>query len=106
MGLIQIALIWGAASSALFSSPVQSGEWENFKDLKEALVRSSAKRDVLLPNWVSTLDYKRSYSFYDVSALKKSEKPDEKILVAPPVSVPVVANDSGNGINPGNGKHD
>lgn len=106
MSLVQILLIWGAASAALFSSPVQSGEWENFKDLKEALVRSPAKRDVLLPNWVSTLDYKRSNSFYDVSALKKSEKPDEKIRVVPPVSVPVVSNDSGNRINTGNPKLD
>ena len=75
MGLIQIALIWGAASSALFSSPVQSGEWENFKDLKEALVRSSARRDLPLPVWAANLDYLRPYHFYDVP--KKTEKPDD-----------------------------
>lgn len=85
MSLVQILAIWGAASAALFSSPVQSGEWENFKDLKEALVRSPARRDVPLPPWVANLDYRRADSFYDPSALKKTEKK----TYAPPISVPV-----------------
>jgi len=93
MSLVQILAIWGAASAALFSFPVQSGEWENFKDLKEALVRSSARRDLPLPVWASNLDYPRLYHFYDVP--KKTEKPNESPLpvnpapVVPPV--PVVA---------------
>lgn len=71
MSLAQIALIWGAASSALFSSPVQSGEWENFKDLKQALVRSSSKHDIPLPRWASNLDYPRPFHFYDVPVDKR-----------------------------------
>lgn len=71
MGLIQIVLIWGAASSALFSPPVQSGEWENFKDLKEALVRSSSKRDIPLPRWAANLDYPRPFHFYDLPVDKR-----------------------------------
>lgn len=87
MGLIQIALIWGAASLALFSSPVQSGEWENFKDLKEALVRSSARRDLPLPVWAASLEYPRPYHFYDVP--KKTEKPDDSPPSRSSVSIPL-----------------
>ena len=73
MGLLQIAMIWGAASSALFSSPVQSGEWENFKDLKEALVRSRADRDFPLPVWAVKLDYPRPFHFYDVTPAQREK---------------------------------
>lgn len=65
-------MIWGAAQAALFSFPSQSqaGEWENYKDLKEALVRSSARRDVPLPFWASALEYKRENQFYDLPTIK------------------------------------
>lgn len=69
MSLVQILAIWGAASAALFTSPVQSGEWENFKDLKEAMVRSKAVKDVPLPPWVSRLEYKRPDVWYWTSDL-------------------------------------
>lgn len=82
MSLVQILAIWGAASAALFPLPAPAGEWENFKDLKEALVRSSARRDFQLPPWVSNLDYRRDDLFYDVSALIKTEKKTD----APPIA--------------------
>lgn len=71
MGLLQIAVIWGVATAALFPSPVRSGEWESYQDLKEAIVRSKSKRDVLLPFWVNSLDYQRPYYFWDVPSEKK-----------------------------------
>lgn len=87
MSLVQIAMIWGAASAALFSLPVKSGEWENFKDLKEALVRSSSKRDLPLPTWATKLDYPRPYHFYDLPANKKTEKTNDSPLPSPAPSV-------------------
>lgn len=90
MSLVQIAMIWGAASAALFSFPAQSGEWENFQALKEAMVRSSARRDVPLPAWASSLDYKRSYHFWDLPAPEpaKPAKQNEKSI--PIATDPVV----------------
>lgn len=73
MSLVQIAMIWGAASAALFSFPAQSGEWENFKELKEALVRSSSKRDIPLPRWAANLDYPRPFHFYDLPVDKRDK---------------------------------
>lgn len=81
MSLVQILVIWGAASAALFSFPVYSGEWENFKELKAAMVRSAARRDIPLPPWASTLDYVRPYHFWDLQPKRISDehsKPDEK----------------------------
>lgn len=99
MSLVQILVIWGAASAALFSLPVHSGEWENFKDLKEALVRSSATRDRSLPRWAMNLDYIRPYHFYDVP--NKTEKRDD--LPLPPASpVGAVVVDGVGSIRPGN----
>ena len=88
MSLVQILAIWGAASAALLPLPAPAGEWENFKDLKEALVRSSAKRDRPLPPWVASLDYKRPERFYDLTPLKKTETRDDSPLPssAPPSS--------------------
>lgn len=88
MSLVQILVIWGAASAALFSFPAQSGEWENFKDLKEALVRSSARRDLPLPVWASKLDYPRPFYFYDLPANKQTEKKDALPNNATPISDP------------------
>jgi len=107
MSLVQILAIWGAASAALFSFPVQSGEWENFKDLKEALVRSSSKRDLPLPIWASSLDYPRPFHFYDLPANKKTEKlNDSPLPVSAPSIVPVQPFASRNGVDTGNAKHD
>ncbi len=64
MALVQIIMIWGAASAALFPSPSSAGEFEEYQALKAAMVRSVAKRDIPLPPWVSNLDYRRPDSFY------------------------------------------
>lgn len=65
---LQIILIWGAASAALFSSPARAGEYEHYKDLRAALVRSDANRDRALPAWVGKLEYKRPDHWYWPSA--------------------------------------
>jgi hypothetical protein len=107
MGLVQIVMIWGAASAALFPFPAPAGEWENFKDLKEALVRSSAKRDRPLPPWVASLDYQRPSHFYDLTPLKKTETRDDSPLPAPAPSSAVSPSLVGLGGNDtGNAKHD
>lgn len=74
MGLVQIVLIWGVASAALFPSISSAGEWEEFKDLKAAMVRSSAKRDFQLPVWITTLDHPRPEIWYWIGP-KPAEKP-------------------------------
>lgn len=78
--LLQIIMIWGAAQAALFSFPAHAGEWESYKDLKQALVRSPARRDVPLPLWVNRLDYTRPYYFWDVTPAerKTEDKSHEK----------------------------
>jgi len=88
-------MIWGAAQAALFSFPsqVQAGEWENYQDLKAALVRSPARRDVPLPSWVSNLDYRRADIFYDVSALQKTEKKSNASTIPSPVPAAAPASD-------------
>lgn len=96
MSLAQILVIWGAASAALFSFPVHSGEWENFKDLKEALVRSSARRDVPLPAWAASLEYHRPFHFYDVGGLLKPEKKHDSPITSNPARSPL-SGASGNG---------
>lgn len=96
MGLVQIVLIWGVASAALFPSASPAGEWEDFKELKSAMVRSSAKRDFPLPVWASSLEYFRAPSWYDVPAQKPylapaSKKENDNPLSVAPAPVPVVA---------------
>ena len=66
-------------------------KYKNFKDLKEALVRSPAKRDRPLPPWVASLDYQRPSHFYDLTPLKKTETRDDSPLPAPsPVPSPSI----------------
>lgn len=93
MGLVQIFVIWGVASAALFPSISSAGEWEEYKDLKAAMVRSSAKRDFQLPVWITTLDRPRPGTWYWTGP-KPSEKPviSEPVKNAPPSSsVPLPA---------------
>jgi hypothetical protein len=57
---------WGVALAALFSIPVQAGEWENYLELKEAVVRSKAKRDIPLPSWIDARPYEpRPHSYLE-----------------------------------------
>lgn len=90
MGLVQIVLIWGAASAALFPSVSQSSEWDDYKELKAAMVRSSAKRDLPLPSWVSTLDKPRPVHWYWLGPSKavSAPLPEIKQNVSSPVSAP------------------
>lgn len=92
MGLIQIALIWGAASSALFHTPSFAGEWEHYQDLKSAMVRSKARSDVPLPIWASSLVYPRPSFFYDLPIIKKPE--DRDAPLAAPSPAPAVQSDT------------
>lgn len=86
MGLVQILAICGAASAALFPSLSHAGEWEEFKALKEAMVRSSAKKDLPLPAWAASLEY------YRPAHWQWSEKsvPDKKAPDVPPPPAPVL----------------
>lgn len=38
---------------AFFPILAGAGEWESYKDLKAAMVRSEAKRDLPLPPWIA-----------------------------------------------------
>lgn len=69
MSLVQILAIWGAASAALFSIPATAGEYESYKDLRAALVRSESRRDIPLPPWAARLEYKRPDVWYWTSDL-------------------------------------
>lgn len=84
MGLLQIILIWGALSGALFPSVSLAGEWEEYKALKDAMVRSTVKRDLPLPVWAAALDYPRA-AHWQWSGKSDSET---KALDAPPPSPP------------------
>lgn len=86
MGLVQIVLIWGVASAALFPFPVYSGEWENFKELQDSIVRSAARRDRPLPSWAISLDYRRPQYFWDLKKSTKEQKSDETPVLSSPVS--------------------
>lgn len=84
MGPVQILVIWGALSGALFPPVSQAGEWEEFKALKDAMVRSTAKRDLPLPVWASSLDYQRADHWYWSSG----PAPEKKAPDVPPPVVP------------------
>jgi len=88
MGLVQILAICGAASAALFPSLSHAGEWEEFKALKEAMVRSTSKRDLPLPAWAAALDYPRP-AHWQWGAPKKMKESDVDSRPLPaPVSEP------------------
>lgn len=89
MATLQITLIWGAASAALFPSVSQSSEWDDYKELKAAMVRSTAKRDVPLPGWVASLDKPRPDHWYWLGPSKAVAVPLPEIKQnASPVSLP------------------
>lgn len=92
MGLVQIFMIWGALSGALFPFPSQAGEWEEYRLLKDAMVRSSAKRDLPLPPWAAGLDYRRAEHWFPLGKLPvvpidtPKEKHDAKASFPAPVA--------------------
>lgn len=73
MNKTQILVICGALMGALFPSLSLAGEWENFKDLQAAMVRSTAKVDRPLPNWSASLDWSRPAYWYWLPVKKREQ---------------------------------
>lgn len=89
MGLVQIVLVWGVASAALFPSPSEAGEWEEYEALKKAVVRSHAKTDWPLPKWAAALEYERPAHWQWGAKSGNSKKAPD--VAKTPVSDPVPA---------------
>jgi len=53
-----------ALSGAVFPLPVISSELEEYNELKAAMVRSTAKKDHLLPKWIRAREFEARPHYY------------------------------------------
>lgn len=65
---------------AFFPILAGAGEWEEYKDLKAAMVRSEAKRDHSLPRWIVAEPFRPRP--WDVKT--ESEEPPVVTITPPP----------------------
>lgn len=79
----QILVVWTALSGAVFPLSGQASELDEYENLKAALVRSDAKKDRKLPQWLAVKTFEpRPHEYLD-------DRPAYVPLVATPASIPL-----------------
>lgn len=91
MRLLPLLAKGAALCAALFSVAVHAGEWEEYKELKAAMVRSSSKVPYKVPAWALAMarDFEpRPHYWLDFKAGKRPAEPFilESTPDAPPPS--------------------